>query len=466
MAEATLPDQYDPADDRLSGARELQLSATEETHTISPDDVDWFRFDAFGGRVYSFNNSVGDPVIITLYADIDTDGELETVAIGVLGSTTGYGWWSWAPPHDTPVYAAVTGGSSVGGEYSLAASINTPGTGLGRNGYLWRVFQADRYSTAVAVAKTAFPDWTSASGGALRDVVIASGEDRAAADPLAASSLAGVYGCPVLLVNSRTVPSSVSYALKQMRNGNAGALNIHVIGGTGSVPGAVYSSLSAMKGSGRIERIGGVDRYDLAAKIADRVLAAWKRAGSKPWLVLVANGDNPASFSDALSAAPICYSSGVPLLLTKTSSVPPATTARLTAYAGTPVVVLNSSKYVTESVRLKVKATERVTRSSDKYRASADIAQFGMDTGALWTGIYGVTAKLSDSFAGGAAMGELCGPLLYTYWSTLSLAHQELLSWRSGSTVAVVIFGGYPSCYLNVEGGILSASGYLERIPQ
>ncbi|TLM79415.1 MAG: hypothetical protein FDZ75_08860, partial [Actinobacteria bacterium] len=61
--------------------------------------------------------------------------------------------------------------------------------------YAPRLDGENRYSTAVEIAKEGFPGWEGVD-----TVVIASGDDRAAADPLAASGLCWLYDAPLLLV--------------------------------------------------------------------------------------------------------------------------------------------------------------------------------------------------------------------------------------------------------------------------
>ena len=97
---------------------------------------------------------------------------------------------------------------------------------------------ADRYKVARNMAIEAFPGLAGT-----RHVIIACGSDRAMADPLSASGLAGVYNAPVLLVqNDRrvVVPAATLQTLSAMKSAN-GPLAIHIVGGPTSVtPGQQY----------------------------------------------------------------------------------------------------------------------------------------------------------------------------------------------------------------------------------
>ena len=144
--------------------------------------------------------------------------------------------------------------------------------------------------------------------------MIASGEDRSAfSDPLAASGLSWAYhGAPVLLVSSTSTPSTLSRrALSQIRAAN-GRLSLHIVGGTISVPAARIAELRTAAGAGStVERVLATgSRYDLAAAIATRMQAL--RPAEFPARAFIANGADPATFTDALSLAPLSAATGAP----------------------------------------------------------------------------------------------------------------------------------------------------------
>jgi len=111
-----------------------------------------------------------------------------------------------------------------------------------------RVAGADRYSTAVAVAREGFPGWANVS-----HVIIASGENRALPDAVAAGGLVWAYDAPLLLVKGASVPDSVRTALTQIRSANS-TVTITVVGGTVAVSDACVAQLSAIVGAGNVER--------------------------------------------------------------------------------------------------------------------------------------------------------------------------------------------------------------------
>ena len=154
-----------------------------------------------------------------------------------------------------------------------------------------RLADSDRFSTAVAIAREGF-DTTGASGtqwGGIRHVIIASGEDRAAADPLSAAGLCWAYDAPLLLVSSSNTPNQVKQAVKEIASQAGGTVTIHIVGGKVSVPDARYNDLKAYVGSSgslKSHRVAGADRFSTAAAIA-RDMKAQK---GTPSTVLIANG--------------------------------------------------------------------------------------------------------------------------------------------------------------------------------
>jgi len=197
--------------------------------------------------------------------------------------------------------------------------------------YTVRLADRTRFSTAVAIARDGFPGWAG-----VKHVVIASGDDRAAADPLAASGLCWAYDAPMLLVSAARTPDEVKVAVKEIVQAN-GPVTLHVVGGPISVPDARLNEIRAYVGAASV----GVDRllatgsrYDMAAAIARRMryVADADPAKFMPLAALFANGADSTKFFDALALSPISASTGAPILLVTATSIPPATKAYVTEF--------------------------------------------------------------------------------------------------------------------------------------
>ncbi|MDS8741894.1 cell wall-binding repeat-containing protein, partial [Streptococcus pneumoniae] len=149
---------------------------------------------------------------------------------------------------------------------------------------------ADRYITAVELSKEG---WESSD-----TVVLARGDNYA--DALAGVPLAKKHDAPLLLSRTAKLPADTYEEIKRL-----GAKTVHVLGGTGAISDAVVKQL---KSDGiTVERISGADRFETAAKIAEKF--------GKSESAIVVSGTN---FPDALSVASYAGSEGTPILLSRT----------------------------------------------------------------------------------------------------------------------------------------------------
>lgn len=296
---------------------------------------------------------------------------------------------------------------------------------------------ADRYAVAAGLAARAPGGYTG-----VRHVIIASGLDRAAADPLSAAGLAGAYKAPVLLVRgdkTNYLPAATAAALREIRAANPGArIAVHVVGGPVSVPEKVVGQVKAVLGAGTTsDRLSGADRYAVAANVAARMRAVY--GPSYPRGVFIVNGSSPGLFFNALAASPVCYGKGYPLLLVKGPAVPPATAAALRNY--TDKWVVGNEVAVPESVRLAQVA--RRVGGANRNEVAANFATTAYEQGWADISTVGVANALADSLTGGASIGSLGGVMLYTGNATsLSPATtQFLINWK-GTVDTVLVLGG------------------------
>ncbi|GAB7190707.1 hypothetical protein NUM3379_14140 [Kineococcus sp. NUM-3379] len=153
-----------------------------------------------------------------------------------------------------------------------------------------RLAGRDRYETAAAVA-------TWEEGYVPERVFIASG--ASVADALAAGPLAYARNYPILLTRTDGVPASTAEALKKFE-GSART----VLGGTGAVSESTYTAL------GGSQRLGGASRQETAVLVANHAVTLEFFDPNSIALVGGANGNAV----DALVAAPLAGSRGVPVL--------------------------------------------------------------------------------------------------------------------------------------------------------
>lgn len=289
-----------------------------------------------------------------------------------------------------------------------------------------RLSSDTRYTTAVTMAKRLTNDWEGVT-----HVILASGEDRAAADPLAASGLSWAYdGAPILITPSGSTPAAVINAIDEIVELN-GELSIHVVGGTKSVPNArVNDILKALGGdadSVTVDRIAGASRYDNARLIARKMAQV---RPDMPDFALVANGADVTKFFDALALSSVSAKTGAPILLVSATTVPSETKAVLKELPISPgnIFVAGGTRTVSPTVVKQLGTTEanRIAGAS-RYDTAVQVSQWAIENGWLTPNVVGVAAKLPDALTGGALIGTRGGSLLVTDSRTLSDATGEYL---------------------------------------
>ena len=158
---------------------------------------------------------------------------------------------------------------------------------------------ADRFTTARLTAEAAFP------GGATT-VVLARAD--AFPDALAGSYLAGQEAGPILLTASDSLHPQALLGLN-----NLGATAVVILGSETAISNTVRDALIAEGFA--VTRIGGADRFETAADVAEAPgAAAVGSLGVLGKTAIVASGRN---FPDALAAGPISFAADFPLLLTE-----------------------------------------------------------------------------------------------------------------------------------------------------
>lgn len=157
-----------------------------------------------------------------------------------------------------------------------------------------RVFGDDRYGTAEAIAYK--------SNTKSKTAYIVDG--YALADALASGPLASETGNPILLVKKNSVPTETKNAINKL-----GIENIYIIGGKSVVSDKIATELKGISGVKSVNRIGGNDRYETSALVAEKF---WNSNED----IMFANG---LSMVDAVSASTLRK----PLLFVSQRSVRP-----------------------------------------------------------------------------------------------------------------------------------------------
>lgn len=279
-----------------------------------------------------------------------------------------------------------------------------------------RLAGADRYATAAAVADARY------SPGV--DVVyVASGLNFP--DALTGAARAAVNGGPLLLTRQGSLPSVTRDAIIRLQPARA-----VVLGGTASVSDAVADSLAGLTTSGDVQRVGGRDRYAVAA-----ALASYYPSG--PAVAYVVSGEK---FPDALSGAAIAGRDRVPILLTRATSLPGATAEALRRLAPSRIVVVGGSSTVSDDVLTQLRAlatSGSVSRyaGADRYATAARVAAEYTSAATVYVAS-GET--FPDALSAAATAGRDRMPLLLTRADSLPTPTSDALSRLNPSRAYVV----------------------------
>lgn len=310
------------------------------------------------------------------------------------------------------------GASNVSGSVVVKAEVRAQvGTTVRRLG------GQDRYDVSTLLSDTSF---TSAN-----TVIIASGEKFP--DALTAAGLAGCLKAPVLLVAHNKVPAQIAREIKALK-----AKNVIVCGGPATVYPSVITSLK--KRGLKVERISGANRYEVAARVAQRIA---KITGGKG-RVYIARGD---IYPDALSFAPLAYAQRVPILLTQPKSLAKETRDELKRGGYTSVRIAGGTASVSSSVEKLVKARVRDTvrwGGNGRYETSVVIATNAVAQGSNTWAYVGVAkgTVFSDALCGGVAAGSRGGVILLTAPEPLTPVVANALTAHAGEVRDLDVYGG------------------------
>jgi putative cell wall-binding protein len=220
-----------------------------------------------------------------------------------------------------------------------------------------RVQGADRYASAAAVSRAAFPSTAPV-------VVVANGD--AFPDALAAGPVASKLGGPLLLTQAGALPAATSAEIARLK-----PQRIVVAGGTVSVSDAVYTALSRLTTS--MARVGGADRYDTSRRLATYAFGSATTA-------YVASGD---AFPDALGAGAAAARASGPLLLVNTAAnagIDAPTASLITKLKATRVRVAGGTAAVADGTVNTVKAAVADTKrvyGADRFETAIALSKDG-----------------------------------------------------------------------------------------
>ena len=314
------------------------------------------------------------------------------------------------------------------GSYTLVSTLGAPEVA--------RLSGSTRYATSLAISRSSFATATAA--------VIASGDSFP--DALAASGLAGAVRGPIILVpritstdDARLIP--IEYEIERL-----GVSTVYIVGGTGALSSAVETVFTARVAL--VKRVGGLNRYETSARIAEEILKLPAPAGGRPDVAFVVRGDE---FADALAVAPYAYSKALPVLLTKSTSLSAETSGFITSKSVGQVVVAGGEGAVSAGVYAALDAlrggvvTVHREGGANRFETATMMAGYCVGQGwGTWDRV-GIATGLNfpDALSGGAACGiRGGGALLLTRPTSLSPETQSALEGNGTISSVGIVFGG------------------------
>ena len=217
-------------------------------------------------------------------------------------------------------------------------------------GTVTRIAGSNRYATTAAISKKAFPH------GASR-AYLAVGTNFP--DAVAAGAAAALNGAPLLLTDSRRLPSETAAELSRL-----GVTEVFLLGGSSVISTGVENTLAS---SYAVSRLDGPNRYATSVAIS-------KSAFPGPVdTVYIATGKN---FPDALVGGPAAFSKAAPVLLTDPGRLSPETATELARLQPKRIIILGGTAVVNSSVESALKSQAPVSRLAgrDRYATAATIA--------------------------------------------------------------------------------------------
>lgn len=275
-----------------------------------------------------------------------------------------------------------------------------------------RIAGSTRFETAIKNAQTYDKADT---------VVIASSLDFA--DALSASVYAKLLKAPILISKPDQLYDGIKAEIARL-----GAKNAVMVGGKKALSEDCEKALKAIKGL-EVTRIGGKDRYETSAKVAEQIQKANKKVDG----VYLASG---MDFADALSVSPLAAGQTRPILLTRTNSLPEITKKCIKDLAVKQVTIVGGKVAVSKDVADKFPGAERIG-GKDRFETSTLVAAKMKDAKMAYIAS---GMDFADALVAGPVAAEKQAPILLVKTNALP---DEVASYLKASKIKdVIIMGG------------------------
>lgn len=267
-----------------------------------------------------------------------------------------------------------------------------------------------RIDTAIAVSKEGWPNTA--------NTVILTRDDLYP-DALTGTPLSKKLDAPILFTNRLTLTPATATEITRLK-----PQKVIILGGTVAVSQEIENGL---KQSYEVQRIGGIDMYETAAKIAAELGYKGK--------AVIATGED---FHDALIAAPLAAYKGMPMLLTEKNGLPSFTKDALKLIAPTETIVVGRSDTVSDSVLTELTNAKRYS-GSDFYQTAVVVAEnFGADASKIF---FATGRDFPDALTGSALAAKFNNPIIFVN-DPIADSVKQYLTKNKSLTKSIRLLGG------------------------
>ncbi|WP_052090803.1 cell wall-binding repeat-containing protein [Desulfosporosinus sp. HMP52] len=219
---------------------------------------------------------------------------------------------------------------------------------------------------------------------------------NAYADALPGTVLATSVKAPILLTDAKTLTASTSIELQRLQ-----PKTVFILGGTSVVSQQIEQELKGRNLN--VLRISGYDQYETSSKIARYLLDHRLISQGK---AVLAYGEN---FPDALAVSSLAAYQGMPILLTRTHSLPSYTQKVLKELQASETIVVGGTAVIGAEVANQLPGMKRYA-GNDKYDTAVAIAesmQADLNTIFVATG-----EQFPDALAGSVLAARTNSPII------------------------------------------------------
>ncbi|TGE34358.1 cell wall-binding repeat-containing protein [Desulfosporosinus sp. Sb-LF] len=342
------------------------------------------------------------------------------------------------PIENIPLIPSVDQSISAGGYHALCAAFSTMSWGYNDSGQLG-LGLTEHVSMPEAISTLPTPEYFRKAGQAAPDTAVEIAQtgwaygteaailvnEKSYADALPGTVLASAVKAPILLTDSNQLTAATAKELQRLN-----PKTVFILGGKAVVSTQIEQTLKAEYQN--VIRIGGYDQYETAAKIAhylkEQNLAA-------PGKAVIAYGGN---FPDALAVSSLAAYQQIPILLTKTYSLPSYTQDAIQELQVSEATVVGGTAVISAEVANQLPGMKRFS-GMDKYDSAIAIAE-GMNAD-LNTVFVATGENFPDALAGSVLAARTNSPIVLVSKELPTVA-QNFLKSKIGQIRETMVLGG------------------------